>query len=48
MTALVIFTTSWGTKIILDEQTETATFLCVDGSETVSFGRLTELLAENT
>lgn len=46
VTALVIFTTEQGTKIILDERTQTATFIAFDGAETISFRRLGELLGE--
>lgn len=45
MTTMIIFTTSHGTKIILDEASQTATFLCVDRSATVSLQKLVELLS---
>lgn len=45
MTALIIFTTEWGTKIILDGVSQTATFLCTDGSQTITLQQLVELLS---
>jgi hypothetical protein len=41
----VIFTCDDGTRIVLDERSQSATFLCLDGAQTVSLETCFELIA---